>query len=121
MPADCVILQASSTNGQAFTQTDAIDGERNFKSKTPLLRGQQDLVNLMDERKVRMFIPKPTNNVYDFKGSIDFDYGVVDGASAEEINNNQFIPRGSVIKNTGVISAMVVYTGLETKLMQNLG
>ena len=33
----------------------------------------------------------------------------------------QFIPRGSVIKNSGDCLVLVVYTGSETKLMQNLG
>ena len=33
----------------------------------------------------------------------------------------QFIPRGSTIKNSGEIAVLVVYTGNETKLMQNLG
>jgi len=37
VPSDCVLLQASShENGQAFTMTDALDGERNFKSKLAL-------------------------------------------------------------------------------------
>ena len=36
VPADCVLLQAQYENGQTFTQTDALDGERNFKSKLPL-------------------------------------------------------------------------------------
>ena len=38
VPADVVILQASQQNGQAFTQTDALDGERNFKSKLAMPR-----------------------------------------------------------------------------------
>jgi P-type E1-E2 ATPase len=38
VPADCIILQAAHANGQSFTQTDALDGERNFKSKLPLTK-----------------------------------------------------------------------------------
>ena len=78
---------------------------------------------MLSDKKVRMFIPEPTTNLYDFKGSIDFNYASNDGVGdrAEDLGNTQFIPRGSVIKNSGNISCMVVYTGQETKLMQNLG
>ena len=78
---------------------------------------------MLADKKVRMFIPEPTTNLYDFKGSIDFNYASNDGVGdrAEDLGNTQFIPRGSVIKNSGNISCMVVYTGQETKLMQNLG
>ena len=64
----------------------------------------------------------PTVNLYDFKGNIEFTYDNEQANDrAEDLGNTQFIPRGSVIKNSGDIAAMVVYTGNETKLMQNLG
>ena len=43
VPADCIILKAKQENGQGFIQTDALDGERNFKSKMALKQGQQNL------------------------------------------------------------------------------
>ena len=40
VPADCIILRSQQKNGQAFIQTDALDGERNFKSKFALVDSQ---------------------------------------------------------------------------------
>ena len=67
-------------------------------------------------------MPEPTVDLYDFKGNIEFTYDNEQADErAEDLGNTQFIPRGSVIKNSGEIAVMVVYTGNETKLMQNLG
>ena len=64
----------------------------------------------------------PTTDLYDFKGSIEFTYDDPNSEErAEDLSNTQFIPRGSVIRNSGEIACLVVYTGQETKLMQNLG
>lgn len=34
---------------------------------------------------------------------------------------NQFLHRGAMIKNSGSVYALVVYTGKQTKLLMNLG
>ena len=57
VPADCVILQVSQENGQCFTQTDALDGERNFKSKLALEQSQKELASLLCDRQIRIFAP----------------------------------------------------------------
>lgn len=72
MPADCVLLKVSQENGQCFTQTDALDGERNFKSKLALERSQNELELLLKEKKIRVLAPLPTTDLYDFKGKIEF-------------------------------------------------
>lgn len=80
------------------------------------------MADLLDNRKIRLFAPIPTTDLYDFKASIEFTYDDPNSDDgAEDMKNDQFIPRGSVIKNSGEIVLMVVYTGQETKLMQNLG
>jgi magnesium-transporting ATPase (P-type) len=44
----------------------------------------------------------------------------MDGAS-DELDLKQFIPRGAMIKNSSEVTAMIVYTGTETKLAMNEG
>jgi len=78
------------------------------------------------EKKIRLTIPKPNNDIYDFKGGIEYCYNgtgeeISRSDASDDISGNQFIPRGSTIKNSGSILALIVYTGVETKLMQNLG
>ena len=74
--------------------------------------------------KLRLTIPKPNNDIYDFKGGIEYNFGsenLEEDSASDDMTGTQFIPRGATIKNSGTISAIVVYTGVETKLMQNLG
>ena len=47
VPADCILLQTQQETGQCFTQTDALDGERNFKTKFAPRRTQEDLINIL--------------------------------------------------------------------------
>ena len=65
----------------------------------------------------------PTLDLYDFKGAISLNHhdASKDSEVPEELLGAQFIPRGSTIKATGEISAIAVYVGQETKVMQNLG
>ena len=37
------------------------------------------------------------------------------------MTNQQFMPRASIIRNSGEVAAIVAYTGTETKISQNLG
>ena len=74
VPADCIVLQSAYSNGQTFIQTDALDGEMNLKSKFPLIHCQENVTELLKNRKLSVSIPKPTLDLYNFKGEIDFNY-----------------------------------------------
>lgn len=72
------------------------------------------------KNQLRLQVPEPNIDIYDFKGSLLPDEIELD-LEAEDLSNVQFIPRGSTIKFSGQVYALIVYTGIETKLMQNLG
>ena len=67
-----------------------------------------------------MNVPEPNADIYDFRNS-SISYEGTDESVVSDLSNVQFIPRGSTIKFSGQVFALVVYTGAETKLMQNLG
>ena len=67
------MLQAAQETGQCFTQTDALDGERNFKSKLSLAKTQGHLAELLSGLKLRFNVPLPTPDIYDFKGQIEYN------------------------------------------------
>ena len=59
----------------------------NLKSKLPLLRSQENLTEILKNRKMSVLIPKPTQDLYNFKGLIEFNYGSTDEESqVEELN-----------------------------------
>ena len=86
-----------------------MDGERNLKSKLALRDVQNNFETLMKNLAFQIEIPLPTKELYDFNGQINTD-------KEFNISGVQFIPRGSVLRNSGSIHAVVVYTGVETKL-----
>ena len=121
MPADCVLLHSEQSSGQCFTLTDALDGERNLKRKLAPASCRPDLWSVLAEKRLRLRVPEPTASLHDFRGQLLLDRCQRSQLSSEYILDEQFIPRGSVIKNSGAVIAIVAYTGKETKLMQNLG
>ena len=43
------------------------------------------------------------------------------GVEKEEVDLNSFLHRGAIIRNSGKVLALVVYTGTDTKLIKNFG
>ena len=74
VPADCVLLYSQKANGQAFIMTDALDGERNFKSILVLPRSQTSIQSYIAEKKMRIRIPEPNNDIYKFTGTIEYSF-----------------------------------------------
>ena len=56
----------------------------NLKSKLPLLHSQENLSEILKNRKMSVSIPKPTQDLYNFKGVIEFNYESPDEESQEE-------------------------------------
>ena len=63
----------------------------------------------------------PNDLLYRFEGTFSPIGSTVDHLDKELINldYNQFILRGSTLKNTQWVIGMVVYTGHDTKIMKN--
>lgn len=70
VPADCILLKATQANGQSFIQTDALDGERNFKTKYAFALTQNDLADLLYTKNLRLKVPKPNPSLFDFRGGM---------------------------------------------------
>mmetsp|Transcript_7801 Transcript_7801/g.7257 ORF Transcript_7801/g.7257 Transcript_7801/m.7257 type:complete len:127 (+) Transcript_7801:613-993(+) len=62
----------------------------------------------------------PEKNLYLFKG----DLNVTDLSGKDQkfsIDLLNFIPRGSVLKNSGKVRVLILYSGLQTKMFLNQG
>ena len=115
VPADVVVLQAKGTDGMAYIETMALDGETNLKSKhastvlTANCRGIGDLFRF----NPHFVVEDPNLNLYNFEGKLSIGDGV------SPLTNNEIIYRGSVVRNTPEVIGMVVYTGEECKIRMN--
>lgn len=114
IPADLVLLKSSEADGLCFLETAAIDGENNLKLRQALI--QTHLMDNMAGAVIKCDLPN--KEIYTFQGSIELAEEA--GGATLPLENNQFLPRGSFLVNTEWIIGAIVYTGVETKIMQNV-
>jgi phospholipid-transporting ATPase len=129
-PADIFILSTSEEEGRCFVETCNLDGETNLKRRSaieqvarhigyrklndPPLPEEAHARNMM-QFSALMEYELPNNRLYNFTGRIEF------GAPKEAapIGPANIILRGCSIRGCSYIYGLVIFTGPETKLMQN--
>ncbi|KAM9352340.1 putative phospholipid-transporting ATPase IM [Symphorus nematophorus] len=114
--ADILLLCSSEPYGLCYIETAELDGETNLKVRQALTVTSDlgDITKLMDfDGEV---ICEPPNNKLDkFTGTLywrDNKY---------PLDNEKMLLRGCVLRNTEWCFGMVIFAGLQTKLMQNCG
>jgi len=120
-PADLVLLLTSHQEDLCFcyVETSNIDGETNLKMKQvpaavyTALKGQENLSGGL-EGKVEF--EQPNSRIHTFAGALTMSSPAA-GTVPLEIEN--LLLRGSSLRNTKWIYGLVVFTGPETKVMQN--
>uniref|UniRef100_A0A671WBA4 Phospholipid-transporting ATPase n=1 Tax=Sparus aurata TaxID=8175 RepID=A0A671WBA4_SPAAU len=114
--ADILLLCSSEPYGLCYIETAELDGETNLKVRQALTVTSDlgDITKLMNfDGEV---ICEPPNNKLDkFTGTLywrDNKY---------PLDNDNMLLRGCVLRNTEWCFGMVIFAGLQTKLMQNCG
>ncbi|XP_039669932.1 phospholipid-transporting ATPase IA isoform X3 [Perca fluviatilis] len=115
LPADLVILSSSEPQGMCYIETSNLDGETNLKIRQGLQMTAEikDIDSLM-RLSGRMECESPNRHLYEFVGNIRLD-----GHSTMPLGPDQILLRGAQLRNTQWVHGVVVYTGHDTKLMQN--
>ncbi|XP_058506468.1 phospholipid-transporting ATPase IA isoform X2 [Solea solea] len=115
VPADAVILSSSEPQGMCYIETSNLDGETNLKIRQglPVTADIKDIDSLV-RISGRMECESPNRHLYEFVGNIRLD-----GHSTVPLGPDQILLRGAQLRNTQWIHGVVVYTGHDTKLMQN--
>ncbi|KAN0043355.1 hypothetical protein ACTA71_011007 [Dictyostelium dimigraforme] len=116
-PADLVVLNTSEQHGVCYIETSNLDGETNLKQRQAIpqtfeiLRSEEDLAHFRGNIECE----HPNNVIYVYNGAIQ----MTDDSQKHPLNNTQTLLRGCVLRNTEWVYGAVVYTGEDTKLMQN--
>ncbi|KAK6317747.1 hypothetical protein J4Q44_G00110380 [Coregonus suidteri] len=115
--ADTLLLSSSEPYGLCYIETAELDGETNLKVRQALTVTSDlgaDIAKLADFNGE--VICEPPNNKLDrFTGTLywrDNKY---------PLDNEKMLLRGCVLRNTDWCFGMVIFAGLQTKLMQNCG
>ncbi|XP_040196428.1 phospholipid-transporting ATPase IB isoform X2 [Rana temporaria] len=98
-----------------YIETSNLDGETNLKIRqglpaTAALQSLDDLVKITG----RIECEGPNRHLYDFTGNLRLE-----SSSPVAVGPEQILLRGAQIRNTQWVVGIVVYTGHDSKLMQN--
>uniref|UniRef100_A0A674KAZ7 Phospholipid-transporting ATPase n=1 Tax=Terrapene triunguis TaxID=2587831 RepID=A0A674KAZ7_9SAUR len=115
LPADLISLSSSEPQAMCYIETSNLDGETNLKIRQglPLTADIKDIDSLMILLG-RIECESPNRHLYDFVGNIRLD-----GHGTVPLGPDQILLRGAQLRNTQWVHGIVVYTGHDTKLMQN--
>ncbi len=114
------MVHSSDKNGISYIETKNLDGETNLKRKA----APRELQTKLDYETfpIKFEYEAPNPYLYSFTGTVHFeDYTNNNQLKIEKIpvDVNNFVLRGSSIRNTDFIIGMVAYTGHDTKIMLN--
>ncbi|KAL8820599.1 MAG: hypothetical protein Q9223_001217 [Gallowayella weberi] len=114
-PADLAVLHANGMNDVAYVETMALDGETNLKSKAAPLPVAKacSTVDGLPQCDAHFVVEDPNLDLYKFDGKVGLNH------EYHPLTNSEIIYRGSVIRNTPEVLAMVIYTGEECKIRMN--
>ncbi|RZC10336.1 probable phospholipid-transporting ATPase 8 [Glycine soja] len=113
-PADLLLLSSSYDDGICYVETMNLDGETNLKLKHAL----EVTIHLQDEKSLQKYkamvkCEDPNENLYSFIGTLQYD------GKEYPLSLQQILLRDSKLKNTDYIYGIVIFTGHDTKVMQN--
>lgn len=113
-PADLVLLSSSYEDSICYVETMNLDGETNLKLKQSL-----EVTSFLNEEssfrdfKATVKCEDPNANLYTFVGSMEFE------GQMYPLSPQQLLLRDSKLRNTDYIYGAVIFTGHDTKVIQN--
>lgn len=113
-PVDLILLSSSYEEGICYVETTNLDGETNLKLKQSL----EVTSNLNEVSQLRNFkgiirCENPNANLYSFVGTLEFE------GNQYPLTPQQLLLRDSKLRNTDYIYGVVIFTGRDTKVIQN--
>ncbi|RAL46890.1 hypothetical protein DM860_005169 [Cuscuta australis] len=111
-PADLILLSSNYEDGICYVETANLDGETNLKVKHAL--SETASVHDFQKFKAKIQCEDPNEDLYSFVGTLYYD-----DQQPRPLSVHQLLLRGSKLRNTDYIYGVVVFTGHDTKVMQN--
>ncbi|KAL1298325.1 hypothetical protein HN51_042696 [Arachis hypogaea] len=113
-PADLLLLSSSYEDGICYVETMNLDGETNLKVK----RSLEATLSLDNDGAFWDFsgtihCEDPNPNLYSFVGNFEYERQVY------PLDPSQILLRDSKLRNTDYIYGVVIFTGHDSKVMQN--
>ncbi|XP_069784802.1 phospholipid-transporting ATPase IC-like isoform X2 [Narcine bancroftii] len=117
VPADLFLLSSSKPSSLCYVETSEIDGETNLKYRQALSVTHTN-VNTLDQLAKfdgRIICQRPNNDLHSFTGTLYWQN------QEYSLNNEKILLRGCRIRNTEQCYGVVLFAGVDTKIMKNSG
>ncbi|GAV84924.1 E1-E2_ATPase domain-containing protein/HAD domain-containing protein [Cephalotus follicularis] len=113
-PADLLLLSSSYEDGICYVETMNLDGETNLKVK----RALEVTMPFDEDEAFKNFVgtikcEDPNPSLYTFVGNFEYDRQVF------PLDPSQVLLRDSKLRNTAYVYGVVIFTGFDSKVMQN--
>ncbi|GAB4860951.1 Putative phospholipid-transporting ATPase 9 [Ancistrocladus abbreviatus] len=113
-PADLILLSSSYDDAICYVETTNLDGETNLKLKQALeATSALNEDTMFNNFKAIIRCEDPNANLYTFIGNLELE------DQQQPLSPQQLLLRDSKLKNTDYIYGVVIFTGHDTKVMQN--
>ncbi|XP_026095031.1 probable phospholipid-transporting ATPase IM isoform X2 [Carassius auratus] len=115
--ADLLLLSSSEPYGLCYIETAELDGETNLKVRQALTVTSDlgDDVEKLADFNGEVICEPPNNKLDKFTGTLYWK------DNKYPLDNEKMLLRGCVLRNTEWCFGLVIFAGLQTKLMQNCG
>lgn len=114
-PADLLLLSSSEPEGLAYVETANLDGETNLKVKQALpVTARLTSAAGVAALRGQLACEAPNNSLYTFDGTLSLP-----GQAPRPVGPDQLLLRGAQLRNAPWVFGLVVFTGRDTKLLQN--
>jgi len=113
-PADLILLSSNYDDAICYVETMNLDGETNLKLKQAL----EETSKVQEDSSFQNFravitCEDPNANLYTFVGSMEIE------DQQHPLAPQQLLLRDSKLRNTDFVYGVVIFTGHDTKVMQN--
>ena len=119
-PADLLLLASSYPDGVCYVETMNLDGETNLKLRKPLertqaLAGGEEGVggSAFADFEAEVLCEDPNPSLYTFVGNLIWQ------GETSSLTPQQILLRDSMLRNTAFVYGVAIFTGHDTKAMQN--
>jgi magnesium-transporting ATPase (P-type) len=135
IPADIILIDTGSGEGTCYVETSSLDGEKALKLKiankftqgfiSDDIQSNKGIEKYIHQKKYHfggiIKINAPNANLNYINGTFHPSFKKKDIIIEQDImiSTNEFLLKGSVLKNTNWIIGIVVYTGMNNKIILN--